>query len=96
MSIVEFMRTNTANTQNRPLCYASNKTLGQLVPKAGFGEAPQQAFSQARRDAKISSVATLELLAKTCIIENAIQQFILNLFLNTLWIETLDFLKLLW
>ena len=40
-------------------------TLGQLVPKAGFGEAPQQVFSQARRVVKISSVATLELLAKT-------------------------------
>ena len=29
-------------------CDAANKTLGQFVPKAGFGEAPQQAFSQAR------------------------------------------------
>ncbi len=33
---------------------------------AGFGEAPQQAFSQPLGAVKSSSVATLELLAKTC------------------------------
>ena len=45
----------------------------KLWDKAGFGEAPQQAFSQARRGAKISSVATLELLAKTCVPRNPSQ-----------------------
>ena len=51
------------------------RILGHFVPKkqsevcddesqsAGFGEAPQQAFLQPPRDAKIASVATLALLA---------------------------------
>lgn len=37
--------------------------FGTKCPKAGFGEAPQQAFLQPPRDAKIASVATLALLA---------------------------------
>ena len=37
--------------------------FGTKCPKAGFGEAPQQAFLQPSRDAKIASVATLALLA---------------------------------
>ena len=65
----------SARIRNRSgrACDAANKTLGQLVPKDGFGEAPQQAFSQTRRVAKISSVATLEVLAKTCVPENPSQ-----------------------
>ena len=45
----------------------------RTLRRRGFGEAPQQAFSQPRRDAKISSVATLELLAKTCVTGNPSQ-----------------------
>ena len=37
--------------------------FGTTCPKAGFGEAPQQAFLRPSRDAKIASVATLALLA---------------------------------
>lgn len=37
--------------------------LGTTCPKAGFGEAPQQAFLRPSRAAKIASVATLALLA---------------------------------
>ena len=37
--------------------------FGTFCPKAGFGEALQQAFLQPPRDAKIASVATLALLA---------------------------------
>ena len=37
--------------------------FGTTCPKAGFGEAPQQAFLRPTRDAKIASVATLALLA---------------------------------
>ena len=39
--------------------------FGTTCPKAGFGETPQQAFLRPSRDAKIASVATLALLAKT-------------------------------
>ena len=35
---------------------------------AGFGEAPQQAFLQPPRDAKIASVATLALLAVSALL----------------------------
>ena len=44
----------------------SQSSIAEFVltsPKAGFGEAPQQAFLQPPRDAKIASVATLALLA---------------------------------
>ena len=37
--------------------------FGTTCPKAGFGEAPQQAFLRPSRAAKIASVATLALLA---------------------------------
>lgn len=37
--------------------------FGTTCPKAGFGEAPQQALLRPTRDAKIASVATLALLA---------------------------------
>ena len=37
--------------------------FGTTCLKAGFGEAPQQAFLRPTRDAKIASVATLALLA---------------------------------
>ena len=40
--------------------FVNNSNLSQ---SAGFGEAPQQAFLQPPRDAKIASVATLALLA---------------------------------
>ena len=39
------------------------KLWDNLSQSAGFGEAPQQAFLQLPRDAKIASVATLALLA---------------------------------
>ena len=44
----------------------SQSSIAEFVltsPKAGFGEAPQQAFLRPSRDAKIASVATLALLA---------------------------------
>lgn len=41
-----------------------------LARSAGFGEAPQQAFLQAPRGAKIASVYTLALLAVSCSPEN--------------------------
>ena len=44
----------------------SQSSIAEFVltsPKAGFGEAPQQAFLQPSRDAKIASVAKLALLA---------------------------------
>ena len=37
--------------------------FGTTCPKAGFGEAPQQAFLRPSQAAKIASVATLALLA---------------------------------
>lgn len=40
---------------------------GACDDDAGFGEAPQQAFLQRPRDAKIASVATLALLAVSAI-----------------------------
>ena len=40
-----------------------NRLWDNLSQSAGFGEAPQQAFLQPPRDAKIASVATLALLA---------------------------------
>ena len=42
---------------------ADNRLWDNLSQSAGFGEAPQQAFLQPPRDAKIASVATLALLA---------------------------------
>lgn len=69
--------------------------LGTTCPKAGFGEAPQQAFLRPSRAAKIASVATLALLAvsvysgneaKTVVVFSNILQF-LGVF--NAWITTL-------
>ena len=46
--------------------------FGTKCPKAGFGEAPQQAFLRPSRAAKIASVATLALLAVSALPLNGI------------------------
>jgi len=43
---------------------------GHFVPKAGFGEAPQQAFSRPLRDVEMAGVSTPALLAGTIKVGN--------------------------
>ena len=57
----------TQNNKEPPLSrrFCSQPLWDILSQRAGFGEAPQQAFLRACGPAKISGVATPELLAET-------------------------------